>query len=705
MTERLVCKCGGTLRKEGNQYICEYCDSVYLIGADDKGELFAYQPVEKKQIQTGQIAPKAETIAVKEVVVRQIRLDEDIDTQVARESMELDTRSRIGLIEGYLSTGDWEKVDEHCNALLLENKDCAQARWYSWMSEKKVSDDTQMLSKLTGFSQADGQRLDRILEWAAPAFAKQLVDLFMDGAFANDNMCVNALSAILPYARNEAIYSQKEFDKKIAAAFDKVIENTYEKAFRYLLESTLRPEDVDIFIDYMTRFAANCDAQTAIPYFEQVLGVDPGNLAVYRSLIRAELECDAPCGKTIGDVERLIAYSEDADKEMAAFMDILCAQPQTTVNKSDIMWNLLSYHSAAPEGVKDKLLTYGNVLLESRLWLRARDYFNLVLSFDVRCGEAYWGLCLMQMQARNAQDATNKKEPIKSFSAYDKALAVFSANGNKEQVAFLRELSEKQKGKKETKKKALVFGGVILAVALLIFLIGRINQARRYSVNNIKLSLVNVEMVTDPVSEFEIQIKNGCTEYLDKLDMTLHFYDSKGKLIVSSGLSTFCNMPHNEVRNWTVTLHQEAVDALYPYSFDELKITAAVNKLYFFGSYHEEDAGEGKEVVLKKAEKAAASKKDKTREKLDDAFAAFDTVKVTDGDFETQTMEFATALDEIWEEIIRDQDLMARMYEKAEEYQKDAEYEKAYFVFTLLANVEYEDSQDRAYECAVSASY
>lgn len=703
MTERLVCKCGGALRKEGNQYICEYCDSVYLIGADDKGELFAYQPVEKKQIQTGQIAPKAETIAVKEVAVRQIRLDEDIDTQVARESMELDTRSRMGLIEGYLRTSDWEKVDEHCNALLLENENCAQARWYSWMSEKKVSEAYRMLDKLTDFSVADAQRLDRILEWAPPAFAKQLVDLFMDGAFANDNMCANALSVILPYARNEVIYSQKEFDRKITDAFDKVIEKTYEKAFRYLLENTLRPEDVDVFIDYMTRFAANCDAKTAIPYFEQVLAVDPGNLAVHRNLVRAELECDAPCGKTIADVERLIAYCEDADEEMASLMDTLCAQSQTTVNKSDIMWNLLSYHSAAPEGVKAKLLTYGNLLLESRLWLRARDYFNLVLSFDVRCGEAYWGLCLMQMQARNATDATNKKEPIKSFSAYDKALAVFSANGNEEQVVFLRNLSEKQKGKKETKKKALITGGVILAVILFIFIAGKISNAIKYSANNIKLTLVNTESVQEPLSEFDVQIKNGCSEDLSGLDMTLRFYDSEKTLICTSSLDLTGYMASKDEKTMTINLHDDVVEDLYCYSFRELRITVAINHIDF-NNFHREDLGEGKERVLKKAQKPDKSKTEETEEKLDAALVQFAEVDINSSDFEDQAAQFGAQLDGIWDQVTRSQQLMEKIYEEAQAYQKAEEYEKAYMLFGLLATQEYADSQDKAYECAMYVS-
>lgn len=703
MTGRLNCKCGGTLRKEGNQYICENCDSIYLISADDKGELFAYQPVEKKQILTGQMATKATTIEVKQVVVRQIKLDEDIEGQVAQESMDLDQRSRIGLIEGYLSTGDWEKVDEHVNGLLLGNKDCAEAKWYGWMSERKASDDRQMIAKLSDFSQADSIRLDHILEYASPVFAKRIVDLFFDSAFANDDMCYHALSAILPYARNEVIYSEKDFSKKISVTFDRVIDNTYPKAFDYLLENTLHPEDVDVFIQYVIRFADRCDAKTATAYYERVLAVDPGNLEVHRKLIRADIQCDATCQKTISDIERLISYSEETDRDVTAFIDQLCGETKTTANKSDVMWNLLGYHSAAPEGLKSQLLAYGHVLLESILWTRARDFFNLVLSFDVRCGDAYWGLCLVQMEAKNEQDAIRKKEPIKSFSAYDKALAVYSAAGDTQHVSHLRELSEMQKGKKQQKKKMLITGAVILGVALVIFIAGRISDAIKYSANNIKMTLKNVETIQEPLTEFDIQINNGCSEDLSGIEMTLRFYDSKKALITTTELRLSGYMASKDSAVMTVTLHEDIAESLYWYSFDELRITVAINKISF-NNYHREDLGNGKERVLKKAQKPDTSKIEALEKKVSDAFEKFDNVHLKDADFEAKAMEFATALDAIWEDLIRNKGLLADMYEKAKSYQKNAEHEKAYYVFSLLATVDYEDSADMAYECAIAAS-
>ena len=704
MTERIECRCGGILRKDGNQFICENCDSVYLISADDKGELFAYQPIEKKHIQTGQIATKATAIDVKEVVVRQIQLDEDIENQVAQESMDLDKHSRIGLIEGYLTTGDWEKVDEHVNNLLLENKDCSEAKWFGWMSEKKASDYHKMLSKLKDFSKNDSVRLDQILAYASPAFAKRIITLFFDGAFANDNMCYFALSTILPYARNEVIYGEKEFAGKVRVAFDRVIQNTYEKAFNYLLENTLRSDEVDTYIQYVSRFADGCDAKTSLAYYEKVLAVDPGNLEIHRKLICADIDCNTPCQKTISDVERLISYSDNTDTEIQSFIKQLCDERHTTVNKSDVMWQLLGYHSAAPEGLKTQILKYGQLLLESKLWLRARDFFNLVLSFDVRCGEAYWGLCLVQMEAKNAQDAVGKKEPIKSFSAYDKALAVFSAVGDTQKVAYLRELSEKQKNNKKIKKIVLISIAAVLSFILFVIFAARVSHNRKYSPNNIKMTLVNVDSIQEPLTEFDIEIDNGCRKDVSRLQITLRFYDSENTLLYTTSVDMSGYMESRDECVMTIKLHRDVSEALYWYSFDELRITVAINYVGF-NNYRYKDLGDGKERILKKSQKPDKSEIEAIGKKLTEAFAHLDGVKETDSNFEEKIMEFATALDAIWNDVYRNRTHLNTMYEKAEQYQENEEYEKAYYVFSLLANIEYKDSADRAYECAMYVPY
>ena len=697
-------KCGAPLVKDGKQYKCEYCDIIYLVSSDSEGQLFAYQPVEKKHIQSGQMAVRASTIQVNEVVVRQIKLDDDIETQVAQETTEITKRDRLGLLEGYLADQEWEKVDEHVNGLLLEDANCSEAKWYGWMSEKKVADDRQMLSKLSSFTQADAIRLDQLLQYASPAFAKRIIDLFFNGAFANDDMCYYALSVILPYGRNEAIYTEQEFSKKVGKAYDEVIGKTYVRAFDYLLENTLRPEDVDAYISYVMRFAENCGPEIGRDYYAKVIAVDPGNLKAHKKLIRADIAADTVCSKTLSDMEQLIAYSDSPDREVLEAITQLCSENITTENKSDLMFQLLGYHSAAPMGLKEQILTYGRVLLESQLWRQAKHCFNLVLSFDSHCGDAYWGLRLTQMEAKNDQDAIRKKEPINAGSTYDKALAVYRAAGDTQKVSYLRELAQKQKGKKAHTKKLLITGAALFAIILIFIIGGKISNAVKYSAHNIKLTLVNAENVQEPLTEFDIQIKNGCTEDLSGMEITFRFYDNQNALITATNLRLSGYMAAKEEKQVNVTLHNDVVGELYWYHFEELKITVEIISLDFNELWNDPETN-GKEKVLKKAQKPDQSKITEIEKKLSDAFKIFDAASVTDADFEAQATEFGAALDEIWEDVVRNKTLLQTMYEKAEEYQKDAEYEKAYCVFALLAAEGYEDSEDKAYECAMSIGY
>jgi len=282
---------------------------------------------------------------------------------------------------------------------------------------------------------------------------------------------------------------------------------------------------------------------------------------------------------------------------------------------------------------------------------------------------------------------------------------VYSAAGKTDRVAHLRSLSEDQKEKKKLHKKILIIGAAILAAILLIIISSKISQARKYSENNIKLKLVNTESVQVPLTQFDLQIKNGCTKELYRIKMTFYFYDSQDNLIVSTGLNTFCNLSPKEEATWTITLHESAAADLYPYYFEELKVTAAIENLHFSYPDHIVELGEGKERVLQKAEKPDASKLAAVKQKLEDAFTGFDPVRVTDFDFEGRATDFATVLDELWEDIIRNEELLSRVYEKAAEYESDEQYEKAYYLFTLLASVDYKDSEDRAYTCAMQTYY
>ena len=67
--------CGGQLKQEGHFWICENCGTKYALGRNDEGNPFTYQPIEKKEIEFGQMAEKASQIVTESIAVRSTVLD------------------------------------------------------------------------------------------------------------------------------------------------------------------------------------------------------------------------------------------------------------------------------------------------------------------------------------------------------------------------------------------------------------------------------------------------------------------------------------------------------------------------------------------------------------------------------------------------------------------------------------------------------
>lgn len=112
--KEMICKCGGKLTDGKNgKLICENCGTSYLIGMDDQGEPFTYQQIEKKQIESGKIAKKAEHIPSKLITVREINLGANIETDIAKEAVNLSRHESINVIESFLKTGEWGRQRRH----------------------------------------------------------------------------------------------------------------------------------------------------------------------------------------------------------------------------------------------------------------------------------------------------------------------------------------------------------------------------------------------------------------------------------------------------------------------------------------------------------------------------------------------------------------------------------------------------------------
>ena len=267
MSTKIECQCGGSLVQKDGFWVCEYCRSTYLIGKDDEGNPFIYHPIEKKHIVSGQMSAKASTISVNEVVVKEINLSETIDSEVATESLNISRYESIKLVKTFVEMGEWNATQEQINKLLVEDINCPEAKWYSLMCDHYCHNSDELIKRLSDFSQADCKNIDTILSYSSPTFAREIIDAFFAHGYLNDNMCKNGLQTIIPYARNVALYSKGEYEKKLEYAYDMVIEKRFYTAFEYLLSHTLSPDDVDAYIDYLLKFAEKCTSDRARKYY------------------------------------------------------------------------------------------------------------------------------------------------------------------------------------------------------------------------------------------------------------------------------------------------------------------------------------------------------------------------------------------------------------------------------------------------------
>lgn len=458
--------CGGQLKEEGRFWVCENCGTKYALGRNDEGNPFTYQPIEKKEIVFGQMAEKASQILTDSIAVKEIKLSDSIDADVHKESNNIEIRQNIQIISRFLSSQEWEAAQTQINQVLLADNQNAEAHWYGWMCDKRLSSENALIHSFSSFTHADGQKLDGILANSTPDFARHIINLLFENAYLNDNMCLEIISVILPYAKNESLFSKKEFKEKTSNALETVISKVYSRSFDYLLKGSLDSSDVDLYISYLQRFGDNCNPQLAQKYYQEILTVDPGNLVVHRKLVLADIHSDSISDKCVADFENLLKYSEHTDRVVISIFNEITTCGKTTNNNSQFVWNMIGYHSEAPEALKANILLYSRILLQSSLWEQAQKYLHLIISIDSQNAEAYWLLCLVKLKARNEKEIENKKDNLIECPEFKKCLALYQIAGNEQKANEIMSYTQKQKAKKKSAKVWLIIGAVIAAYIL-----------------------------------------------------------------------------------------------------------------------------------------------------------------------------------------------------------------------------------------------
>lgn len=527
----LRCKCGGDLIQKEGYYYCEYCRSKLILDKDDEGYAFLYNKIEKKNIETGKIIPKVSELAQSVLTVKEIRLEETAEQDIFRETLDKTKSEALRVVVSYVETSQWELALQEILRMLAEVPNCPEAQWYQlWCEKKCISLDALSKSFYKSFTEADAIRIEQILSNSTPPFAKQVISTLLDRDASTDSGYQRKLSTLLPFVRNEQLYSPKEFRSMTEKAFACAIRQRYCETFEYLLSHAIDSHEVDRYINYLMQFADNCEGQMARKYYLRILSVDKGNLIANQKLVRTNLTCDVSIPDKIADLENLLSCTKDTDKEVASLVNQIVSQSKTTPDNSEFLMKLIGYHSAAPECFEKELLTYARLLLSCALFDEAMSWCHLVLSFQKRNRDAWWLISLAKIKAKSEDPATIAAcvTPISECAEFNKLLSLCEDEKTRKKYV---DISVRQRDHKKRWKKIIICICAVIAFCLLNSVISAISNHVRYSGKNI-----HVNVVGKSASSFDIalDIRNNSTLAITAFEGVMEFYNADDEKLVET---------------------------------------------------------------------------------------------------------------------------------------------------------------------------
>lgn len=711
--------CGGKLIEQNRFWVCENCGAIFAMSRDDEGNPFTFHPLIKKELDFGKMAERATEISVNQISVKEIKLKDNVDADVHRETTNLERQENIRLVIMFLENEEWEAAQEQINQLLLADYLDAEAIWYEMSCSRRARNDVALANSFSTFTDADSIKLEKIIQNATPSFAKRVLNLLFKFGYSGDESTKKIIAVSLPYIHIESLYSVQERNKIIENAYDKVIACGYCGSFEYLLSHTLNSAEVDRYINYLERFAKKCNPENAQKYYSMILDVDPGNVSAHHNLIKADIIANSSSEKCIADFESLILYTKNPDVEVDKYISLLINEQKTTVNKSNFMWSLLGYHSNAPEGLKEELLRYVKLLINSELWVEARKYLNLVLSFDARNPNAYYGLCLVNMQAKNRDELISKKENLIDSKELRKAIALYQSAGDEKSAKALMELTQEQKRKKINKKlrirNMIVITSVFVILISLYFGLTGYSNYKKYSENNIKLTVTDKEYLEGYSSNdacnfmLDISIENGSSLEVRRIDGIIRFYNADGALLRESDVWLTGSLESKKSYDYELKIQENATAEtieLHRTPLSKLKITWELTKVTYNNGENKEYKNSKEKVI---SDLSSNNNKDdevggKLREKFNTMLSAFEDADVYSETYVQDLNIGVDSLNSLWYDIENYDVLLAEMYNAAVKYQNEKSYEKAYYLFSCLELNSYKDSSQRSDECYDNAS-
>lgn len=721
-------RCKGELKEKGKYWECPYCGAKFSVQLDADGDQIIYRNDAPKELPCGQVAERAAQINVDKITTVNIKPPKTIESDVYQSSDDLDYYDNVNLIVTYLKKEKWDIAQDNICKLRNLNDPCstAVADWYGMAWEHKVHNDSELVHSFTAITDDELQKLYNLLLNAMPDFRKRILDLVLNSGYVGDESTNKILVTTLPFLFSELIYSPEERDEKIEIIFDKTISLKYAETFKYLLTHALESHEVDRYIGYLERFADNCDPESSQEYYSMIISVDPGNAQAHHSLVNADIKANSSAQKCIDDFENLLLYSQDPIKDVEAFIAVLVNEQTTTEDKAEFMWALLSYLHEDTETQTEAMSLYANLLLQSELWNRASEFYSAVLSKDTHNAKVYFNLCLADMQSKDSGELIAKEDDFSGHPYYKKALA----QAYKTSKIYAKELEglidsrnkriKDEQTKKENKKKAIK--KTIIAVAVIALILGAIigfktyDSNRKYGENNLVLTVTDKGYPDNSANAspchfvLDINIENGSSLAITRIDGIMRYYNASGKLLHESNVWLTGNLESKKDYNYELEIEQDPTEEtteLHNTPLSELKITWELTKVTYENNEVKEYTS-GKEHTIHEAgtsskEQTSQDKEDLVaKNQLESALNVFEKGEDNANGFSAEVEEARnTVLTLLSNDCSGDYfgKHFETVYAAAQLYEEKGLYGKAYWLYDALGYYNYEETAAMAERC------
>lgn len=381
--------------------------------------------LEKIEIAGGQIAKKASRLTVNSVQTREIGAGAIAETSISE-------KQSISLIKTYLGEHQWQEATTLTDDVLFNNPGCAEAIWCKLLATHQAATNADLVKKLNEFNSNDYGSIEKMLNCASKDFAEEIL-LLLYGCESNvtGDTYKEVLKTILPFS-----FSERQ--NSINDAFDRVILRSKYEPFKLLL-NTLKSSDVDKYIKYNYEYALKTkESAEEFECLNNVLKVDEGYVPALRILVKFDLKNGKPIETIINDFESLLKYTYDINKDVVTYLEWLCNNLSTKTH-CDFAKQLIRYYTEELSTLKDKLVLLSYRIIAESLFNEAEYFLNLILSFDQNNPDAYWGICLMKVQAASEEDIVRKDTLIKDLPEFNKYLTFVDEERRKECITISKE--------------------------------------------------------------------------------------------------------------------------------------------------------------------------------------------------------------------------------------------------------------------------